>query len=62
MLKKDQKAEWSRMEQWLKSIKPRKKIIGIGGNIRSFLQANNAKELSLKRIHQKGERIIKIKR
>jgi exopolyphosphatase/guanosine-5'-triphosphate,3'-diphosphate pyrophosphatase len=60
MLKKDQKAEWSRMEQWLKSIKPRKKIIGIGGNIRSFLQANNAKELTSKEFTKKVKELSRL--
>ena len=60
MLKKDQKAEWSRMEQWLKSIKPRKKIIGIGGNIRSFLQANNAKELTSKEFTKKAKELSRL--
>jgi len=60
MLRKDQKAEWSRMEQWLKSIKPRKKIIGIGGNIRSFLQANNAKELTSKEFTKKAKELLRL--
>ena len=60
MLKKDQKAEWSRMEEWLKSIKPRKKIIGIGGNIRSFLQANNAKELTSKEFTKKAKELSRL--
>ena len=60
MLRKDQKAEWSRMEQWLKSIKPRKKIIGIGGNIRSFLQANNAKELTSKEFTKKAKELSRL--
>jgi len=37
MLSKDKKEEWIRLEKWLETIKPRKKLIGIGGNIRSFL-------------------------
>ncbi|MDA9763679.1 phosphatase [Gammaproteobacteria bacterium] len=60
MLKKDQKAEWSRMGEWLKSIKPRKKIIGIGGNIRSFLQANNAKELTSKEFTKKTKELSRL--
>jgi exopolyphosphatase/guanosine-5'-triphosphate,3'-diphosphate pyrophosphatase len=60
MLKKDQKAEWSRMKEWLKSIKPRKKIIGIGGNIRSFLQANNAKELTSKEFTKKVKELSRL--
>ena len=60
MLKKDQKAEWRRMEQWLNTIKPRKKIIGIGGNVRSFLQANNAKELNSKEFTKKAKELSRL--
>jgi exopolyphosphatase/guanosine-5'-triphosphate,3'-diphosphate pyrophosphatase len=57
MLKKDKKAEWRRMEQWLKSIKPTNKLIGIGGNIRSFLQLQDKKELSLKQFKRKSKEL-----
>ena len=57
MLKKDKKAEWRRMEQWLKSIKPKNKLIGIGGNIRSFLQLEDKKELSLKQFKRKSKEL-----
>ena len=53
MLSKDKKEEWIRLEKWLETIKPRKKLIGIGGNIRSFLQANDKKELSVKELNKK---------
>ena len=53
MLSKDKKEEWIRLEKWLETIRPRKKLIGIGGNIRSFLQANDKKELSVKELNKK---------
>jgi len=53
MLNKDKKAEWIRLEKWLETIKPRKKLIGIGGNIRSFLESQNKKELSAKELNKK---------
>jgi exopolyphosphatase/guanosine-5'-triphosphate,3'-diphosphate pyrophosphatase len=53
MLSKDKKEEWIRLEKWLETIKPRKKLIGIGGNIRSFLQAHDKKELSIKELNKK---------
>lgn len=53
MLSKDKKEEWIRLEKWLETIKPRKKLIGIGGNIRSFLQAYDKKELSVKELNKK---------
>ena len=60
MLKKDQKAEWVRMEKWLKEIQPRKKIIGIGGNIRSFLQVFNAKEMDIKNFNKRVKELSKM--
>ena len=57
MLKKDKKAEWKRMEQWLQSIKPKNKLIGIGGNIRSFLQLHDKKELSIKQFKKKAKEL-----
>ena len=53
MLSKDKKEEWIRLEKWLETIKPRKKLIGIGGNIRSFLQAHDKKELSVKELNKR---------
>jgi len=60
MLGKDKKAEWIRLEKWLETIKPRKKLIGIGGNIRSFLQAHNKKELSAKELNKKMKEFSKL--
>ena len=60
MLKKDQKAEWVRMEKWLKEIQPRKKIIGIGGNIRSFLQVFNTKEMDIKNFNKRVKELSKM--
>ena len=60
MLKKDQKAEWVRMEKWLKDMQPRKKIIGIGGNIRSFLQAFNTKEMDIKNFNKRVKEFSKM--
>ena len=60
MLSKDKKVEWIRLEKWLKTIKPRKKLIGIGGNIRSFLQAHDKKELSAKELNKKIKEFSKL--
>ena len=60
MLEKDEKREWVRLEKWLKSIKPKKKIIGIGGNIRSFLDAHNSKEMSQAEFGKKVESLAKL--
>jgi len=54
MLKKDHINEWKRMEVWLKSIKPKKKLIGIGGNIRSFLQSHNKREMKIQEFVKKA--------
>lgn len=60
MLGKDKKAEWIRLEKWLETIKPRKKLIGIGGNIRSFLQVHNRKEISSKELNKKVKEFSKL--
>ena len=60
MLSKDKKEEWIRLEKWLETIKPRKKLIGIGGNIRSFLQANDKKEISVKELNKKIKEFSKL--
>lgn len=60
MLSKDKKEEWIRLEKWLETIKPRKKLIGIGGNIRSFLQAHDKKELSIKELNKKIKEFSKL--
>ena len=60
MLKRDEKEEWQRLEKWLQSIKPKKKLIGIGGNIRSFLNSCESKEMSLNEFIKKSERLSKL--
>ena len=60
MLSKDKKEEWIRLEKWLETIKPRKKLIGIGGNIRSFLQAHDKKELSVKELNKRIKEFSKL--
>ncbi len=47
MLAKEDAGEWNRMSDWLQSIKPKKKLIGMGGNIRSLLQVSGKKELKI---------------
>ncbi len=60
MLKKDKKSEWDRMEKWLQSVKPKKKLIGIGGNIRSFLQAHKAKDMNIKEFKKKSSDLCRL--
>ena len=60
LLGKDEKQEWNRLEEWLQSIKPKKKLIGIGGNIRSFLSAHKAKDMSLSEFRKKVKKISKL--
>ena len=45
MLKKDEKNEWERMDKWLKQFTDIKEIIGLGGNIRAFLNAHKLKKM-----------------
>ena len=60
LLGKDEKQEWNRLEEWLQSIKPKKKLIGIGGNIRSFLSAHKTKDMSLSEFRKKVKKISKL--
>ena len=60
MLQKDNREEWQRLEEWLKSVKPKKKLIGIGGNIRSFLNAYESKEMSLNEFKNKVKKLSKL--
>jgi len=60
MLQKDNKEEWQRLEEWLRSIKPKKKLIGIGGNIRSFLNTHESKEMSLSEFKKKVKKLSKL--
>ncbi len=43
MLRKDKANEWNKLEQWLLTTPKKKNLVGIGGNIRSFLSSINAK-------------------
>lgn len=45
MLKKDKLSEWDRMSDWLKDNQLNSKLIGIGGNIRSFFRLCDAKTM-----------------
>lgn len=45
MLKKDKLSEWDRMSDWLKDNQLNSKLIGIGGNIRSFFRLCDAKSM-----------------
>ena len=60
MLQKDNREEWQRLEEWLESIKPKKKLIGIGGNNRSFLNAHESKEMSLNEFKNKVKKLSKL--
>ena len=45
MLNKDEKKEWSRMDQWLTKHSQVDEIIGLGGNIKAFLNAYDVKKM-----------------
>ena len=45
MLKKDKLSEWDRMSHWLNDNHLNSKLIGIGGNIRSFFRLCDAKTM-----------------
>jgi len=45
MLNKEEKKEWSRMDQWLTKHSHVDEIIGLGGNIKAFLNAHDVKKM-----------------
>tara|TARA_B100000886_G_scaffold270711_1_gene194675 strand:- start:170 stop:1033 length:864 start_codon:yes stop_codon:yes gene_type:complete len=45
MLNKCEKKEWSRMDQWLTKYSQVDEIIGLGGNIKAFLNAHKVKKM-----------------
>jgi len=47
MLKKDSKREWIRLKKWLQATKPKKHLIAIGGNMKSFLQWCEIQEIGM---------------
>ena len=57
MLKKDEISEWKRMEKWLKNHKDIKTIIGLGGNIRSFLNIHNSKKMKTDSFHENFKKL-----
>ena len=60
MLQRDEKEEWQRLEEWLQSIKSKKKLIGIGGNIRSFLNSQGSKEMPFNEFIKRSKRLSKL--
>jgi exopolyphosphatase/guanosine-5'-triphosphate,3'-diphosphate pyrophosphatase len=57
MLKKDEITEWKRMEKWLKNHKDIEAIIGLGGNVRSFLNIHNSKKMKTDSFHKKFKKL-----
>ena len=45
MLNKDDPKEWLRLKKWLKKQSKTTTLVGLGGNIRSFLNLNNTKKM-----------------
>jgi exopolyphosphatase/guanosine-5'-triphosphate,3'-diphosphate pyrophosphatase len=45
MLSKDVPEEWLRLKKWLKKQPKTTTLVGLGGNIRSFLNLNNTKKM-----------------
>jgi|TARA_B100001094_G_scaffold185017_1_gene179250 exopolyphosphatase/guanosine-5'-triphosphate,3'-diphosphate pyrophosphatase len=46
MLAKDDPQEWLRLKKWLKKQPKINTLVGLGGNIRSFLNLNNKKKMN----------------
>ena len=48
LLKMDSQSEWKRMENWLKKQENCDTLVGLGGNIKSFMQISKKKKISKK--------------
>jgi exopolyphosphatase/guanosine-5'-triphosphate,3'-diphosphate pyrophosphatase len=57
MLKKDEISEWKRMENWLKNHKEMETMIGLGGNIRSFLNTHNSNKMKSDSFYKKFKKL-----
>ena len=60
MLNVDKKNEWQRLEKYLSKLPTPKKIIGIGGNIRSFLDAHNVESMSSKQFQKYSAKMARL--
>ncbi len=54
---KDEISEWKRMENWLKNHKEMETMIGLGGNIRSFLNTHNSKKMKSDSFYKKFKKL-----
>ena len=57
MLNKDEKKEWSRMDQWLTKHSQIDEIIGLGGNIKAFLNTHNSKKMKSDSFYKKFKKL-----
>lgn len=57
LLKKDKQEEWKRLNSWLKKQSDLDTLIGLGGNIKAFLNLNCAKTMSSKKFIAKAEEL-----
>ena len=57
MLKKDKRKEWDRLDKWLKQFNDITEIIGLGGNIRAFLNAHKLKKMKYDNFLKKYENL-----
>jgi len=56
MLRKDKPDEWKKLNVWLSNLPQYNSVVGIGGNIKSFLNIHNEDKLSKQKfIHLKDE-------
>ena len=57
MLKKDKRKEWDRLDKWLKQFNDITEIIGLGGNIRAFLNVHKLKKMKYDNFLKKYENL-----
>ena len=60
MLNKDDPEEWLRLKKWLKKQSKITTLVGLGGNIRSFLNLNNVKKIKSEKFIETASNLTKL--
>jgi len=60
MLNQDCPSEWKRLKSWIKRQNSAETMIGLGGNIRSFLKINNEKKISTNNLVKLSSKLKKL--
>ena len=60
MLRKDRPDEWKKLNVWLNKLPSFKTVVGIGGNIRSFLKIHNQDKITKKEFIKLKDKLNKL--